>query len=178
MMRDVAPLPVSALPIAALEGHLRLGVALEGTLEAEGVERAARAALAVVERRTGRALIARDVLWRIAMRRAVVLAPLVPVLEVRAIEVVRGTEREAAGGWYATDEAVVGLPCLHEGAVFEADCRVGLGTWDDVPADLREAVLLIGAALYEARGGAAPETPEAADLLIAPWRRLRLGGMA
>ena len=178
-MREVAPVEASELPLVELAEKLRLGTGFaDEALEAAGVERACRAGIAAVEARTGRALIARPFLWRLwsSPRGGAAPVPLVPVLSVGTVEVVRGGTRSAAFGWSTTDEALLDMPVVPTGGAVEVSLTAGHGAWSDVPRDLAEAALLVAAALYEARGGAAPEMPAAADRLIAPWRRLRLGG--
>ena len=178
-MREAAPVEASELPLEELTAHLRLGTGFaDDGLEAPAVERACRAALAAVESRTGRALIARPFVWRLwsSPRRGVAVAPLSPILSVGTVEVVRGGERTAATGWQAAEDALHDMPVVPLGGAIEVSLTAGIGVWSDLPGDLAEAVLLIAAALYEARGGAAPEVPETADRLLAPWRRLRIGG--
>ncbi len=176
-LTETAPLDAAVLPVAELASHLRLGTGFaDDGLEMPGVESAIRAALSVVERRTGRALIARGLVWR--PLRCAGSVPLMPVASVDAVEIVANGAREAAGGWRLTGEWMTGLPAAAgEGAV-EVSLTLGFGAWADVPADLRQAAILIGAAFYEARGGAAPEMPGGAAALMAPWRRLRVGGGA
>ena len=178
-MREVAPVEASELPLAELTAHLRLGTGFaDDGLEAPAVERACRAALTAVEARTGRSLIARPFVWRMwhRPRSGVAVAPFAPILSVTSVEVVRGGERTTVGGWHASDDALGDLPLVPAGGSVEVSLSAGMGAWSDLPADLCEAVLLVGAALYEARGGAAPEVPDAVRGLIAPWRRLRIGG--
>ena len=177
-MREVAPVGASELPLAELTAHLRLGTGFaDDGLEAPAVERACRAALAAVENRTGRALIARGFVWRMwtAPRGGVAMAPLAPLSDVGTVEIVQGGTRRAVAGWSFAEETMRGLPFVPAGGVLEISLTAGLGRWADLPHDLSEAVLLIGAALYESRGGAAPEMPAGADRLIAPWRRLSIG---
>ena len=176
-LTETAPLDASALPVAELAGHLRLGTGFaDDGLETPAVESAIRAAVAVVERRTGRALIARQFIWR-PMRSAAAV-PLIPVASVDAVDVVLDGERRPAGGWRLTGEWMSGLPSAPSGGAVEVTATLGFGAWEMVPSDLAQAAILIGAALYEARGAAAPEMPAAASALMGPWRRLRVGGRA
>lgn len=176
-LTETAPLDASALPVDELAGHLRLGTGFaDDGLETPAVESAIRAGLAVVERRTGRALIARSFVWRPVRSAAAV--PLIPVASVDAVEVVADGARTAANGWRLTGEWMSGLPDAAQGGAVEVGLTLGYGAWVDVPADLRQAAILIGAAFYEARGAAVPEMPGAAAMLMAPWRRLRVGGGA
>jgi uncharacterized phiE125 gp8 family phage protein len=176
-LTETAPLDASALPTGELAGHLRLGTGFaDDGLEAPAVESALRAGIAVVERRTGRALITRGFVWRPV--RAAAAVPLIPVAAVDAVEVVRGVERIPASGWRLTGEWMSGLPCADGSGPVEVSMTLGFGPWDAVPADLRQAAILIGAAFYEARGGVAPDMPAAAAALMGPWRRLRIGGGA
>ena len=94
------------------------------------VESAIRAAIAVVERRTGRALIARAAIWRPV--RAAAAVPLIPVASVDAVEIVDGSEREAASGWRLTGEWMSGLPCP-SGATVEVTMTLGYGDWGGGP---------------------------------------------
>ena len=176
-LKETAPLDASALPVGELAGHLRLGTGFaDDGLELPAVESAIRAGIAVLERRTGRATIARAFVWR--PLRAAAAVPLIPVGSVDAVEVVRGADRVPATGWRLTGEWMSGLPCPREGGAVEVLMTLGFGPWDAVPADLRQAAILIGASFYEARGGVAPNMPAAAAALMGPWRRLRIGGGA
>ena len=175
-LTETAPLDAAALPTGELAGHLRLGTGFaDDGLEMPAVQSAMRAGIAVVERRTGRVTIGRGFVWRPTRRAATV--PLIPVASVDAVEVVNGADRAPAGGWRLTGEWMSGLPCPANGSV-EVSMTLGFGAWEDVPADLRQAAILVGAAFYEARGGVAPEMPAAAAALMGPWRRLRIGGGA
>ena len=176
-LTETAPLDVAALPVGELAGHLRLGTGFaDDGLETPAVHSAIRAGIAVVERRTGRALIARGFVWR--PLRGAAAVPLIPVASVDAVEVVDGASRVPATGWRLTGEWMSGLPCGGRPGSVEVTLMLGFGAWDAVPADLRQAAILISAALYEARGGVAPEMPAAAAGLMSPWRRLRVGGGA
>ena len=62
---DETELPLSALPIAEFRAHLRLGTGFaEDSLQDSVLEGFLRAALAAVEGRCGKVLIARVITWR------------------------------------------------------------------------------------------------------------------
>ena len=75
------------------------------------------------------------------------------------------------------------LPTVPEGGRAEIDFEAGFGPlWDDVPADLRQAVLMLAARYHEYRHEAAMEQgimPFGVTGLIERWRTVRvLGGGA
>ncbi len=171
-LTEIAPLEATSLPVAELAAHLRLGTGFaDDAVEMPGVESAIRAAIGVVERRTGRATIARGFVWRPGRCEAAL--PLIPVASVDAVAVVEGEALVVMSGWRLVGERITGLP-----GDAEVTLTLGYGAWAEVPPDLRQAAILIGAALYEARGGVSPEMPGMAAALMAPWRRLRIGGAA
>lgn len=70
-----------------------------------------------------------------------------------------------ASSWPAPGRARAGI---------EIDVTCGYGAAADVPASLRQAVLLKLAQLYERRGEDKGESPDAAWTLVAPFRTVRL----
>ncbi|WP_028031386.1 head-tail connector protein [Gemmobacter nectariphilus] len=193
MLTEVAPVPDGALPVQAMKDHLRLGTGFSD----DGMQDALiagylRAALAAVEGRIGKALIARRfslalVRWR---DRAAQALPLAPVGQVVSVTLVDGAGATALAGSRWRLEADMHRPRLVSvGALFpevveggraEVVFDAGFGAWDAVPADLRQAVLLRAAQYHELRHETAQAAmPFGVMALIERWRTVRvLGGGA
>ena len=191
MLTEVAPVPDGALPVQAMKDHLRLGTGFSD----DGMQDALiagylRAALAAVEGRIGKALIARRfslalVRWR---DRAAQALPLAPVGQVVSVTLVDGAGATALAGSRWRLEADMHRPRLVSvGALFpevveggraEVVFDAGFGAWDAVPADLRQAVLLLAAQYHELRHETAQAAmPFGVRALIERWRTVRvLGG--
>ncbi len=195
MLTEVTAVPQGALPLQALKDHLRLGSGFALAPDQDALlESHLRAAMAAIEGRVAKALIERRfrlVLedWRDGAAQAL---PVAPVASVESVTLV-----DAAGGATVVSPTLYRLvPDLHrprlagtgfllpqvpdDGRV-EIEFDAGFGpTWTDVPADLRQAVLLLAAEYYEHRhddGGAGPAVPAVVAGLIERWRQVRvLGG--
>lgn len=197
VLEETGAVPGSALPVTALADHLRLGTAFQGDpLQAGLVESHLRAAVAVIEGRTAKALIARGFrlvlsCWRGDGAQALPIAPVVALGEVALVDA--GGARvvlEAARFRLERDAlrprlvAVSGaLPAIPLGGRVEIALTAGFGTeWADVPPDLRQAVILLAAQFYESRhdaGDGVAGLPGAVQALIERWRTVRiLGGGA
>lgn len=188
MLSELTPLQGDVLPLAALRAHLRLGTGFgEDTVQDGVLETALRAAVALIERRCGIALLRRAFRlelsgWRDRVSQAL---PVTPVVSVDAVRLIDGagaaTEIPEAhytlvtGGGTAVLEAVGLLPVVPRLGRVEIDLTAGFGVaWSAVPGDLAQAVLMQAAAFYEAREGGVGLV-EGARALLAPWRPLRLG---
>lgn len=195
MLVELTTVAAGALPVAAFREHLRLGsgFADDGAQDAL-LETYLRAAIAAIEGRIGKALLARDFAWRLDdWRDAEAQAlPLAPVSALASVVL-----RDAAGGETAVDPATwrlvpdlhrprltgVGglLPTVPVAGFVTVTFTAGFGTdWVAVPADLRQAVFLLAADYHEHRndGGGAAGLPFAVLPLIARWRTVRLLGGA
>lgn len=192
MLTEMAAVPGPALPVQALKEHLRLGTGFEADGLQDGlVESCLRAALAAIEGRIGKALIARRFRLRLnrwRSREAQAL-PLAPVTAIWGLWVVAGDERRVVEpGQYRLQPdghrpklvARGGmLPGLPEGAQAELEFQAGFGGWADVPGDLAQAVLLLAAEFYETRheaDGRSHGLPRLVQGLIEPWRIVRMLG--
>ena len=195
MLNEDMPIPVAALPLQAMRDHLRLGTGFaEEGLQDGLIEAYLRAAIAVIEGRTGKALLQRVFRWVLDDWRDPA-AQALPMAPVRSIALV--TLRDAAGGTTVLDAATYRviadlhrprlaptgqlLPSVPGGGQVEVVFTAGFGTvWSDVPADLRQAVLMLAADLYERRdemGLREQGLPFAILSLIERWRTVRvLGG--
>lgn len=192
LVEETAP-PAAQLPIAELRAHLRIGSGFE--LAADAAEDAAlagflRAAIAAVEARTGKALLARRFRMRIEdwRDREVQPLPLAPVLALERVEIDDGE-----GG---VAEVPIGdlrlipdsqrplvvprgalLPAVPDRGFVTLFFTAGFGAgWASVPPDLAQAVLMLAAQYYEDRGshGVAAALPHAVAALIERWRAVRV----
>lgn len=186
-----SPIPLAALPIAAFREHLRLssGFADDTTQDAL-LEQYLRAAIASVEGRTGRALLARDFTLRLARWRSDCghILPLAPVTAVASVELVNrdGMSTLVDSARYALQAdgprprlVPMGsvLPPIPSGGQVVILFTAGFGAWSDIPADLRQAMFLLAAQSYEYRdGGASEDMDFGIRTLLERWRDLRLGG--
>lgn len=195
LVEVTAPAP-EALPVAGLRDHLRLGTGFD--LAGDVAETAAlagflRAAVATIEARTGKALLARQFRlrleeWRDPMGQPL---PLAPVAAIERVEIVDGAGQavlvDPAGYRLVPDMqrpalVPVGafLPQIAGGGHVTITFRAGFGPlWEDVPADLAQAVLLLAARYHEDRSfeGTQSAMPFGVSALIERWRSVRvLGG--
>lgn len=192
MLSEVAGLGVGALPMAAFKTHLRMGTGFADDAAADAaVEAALRGALAAVEARTGKALVARTFRmviagWRDEEGQAL---PLAPVRQVVSVTMTDGagvaTPVPAAATRLVRDLhrprlAPAGslLPPVPAGGSVEVVFEAGFGDWAEVPADLRQAVFLLGARYYDDRSaiGGGEAMPFGILALIERWRNVRILG--
>ncbi|MGM0583582.1 MAG: head-tail connector protein [Pseudomonadota bacterium] len=190
MLTELEPAPRAAVPLAEFAAHLRLP---EGFGETEpALDLYARAATAAVEALTGRALIRRRFLWRVAQWRdgCREVFPVAPVASVEALELVEadGARREVDAAAYVLrpdlfrpalkGAGALSLPAIPVDGAAEVTFVAGHGAdWNAVPEALRQAVLLLGAQYYEQRhvsADPAREAPHGVRALVAPWREVRL----
>jgi uncharacterized phiE125 gp8 family phage protein len=191
---EVSPIPDSALPVDALRDHLRLSSGFADAVSQDALLiQYLRAALAQVEARTGRALYARPFALRLARWRHDYAQPL---LVAPVGSVVSVTLRDAGGAetllpaqaYHLEADtsrprlvaAGLSLPAIPTGGVAVVQMVAGFGpAWGDIPADLRQAVLLLAAQSYEGRDtGASRDADFGVRALLERWRDIRLGGQA
>lgn len=189
-LTETAGLADTVLPLAEFREHLRLGSGFsEDQLQDGLLISHLRAALSNIERRTGKAVITRSFTlerecWQGDGGVRLPRGPVRVVDEVALIDAQGGVQPLDAGSWRlrADDEmpSVVPrsgrLPPVPAGGRLRIGFEAGYGPeWAAAPADLRQAVLMTAAALYEGR------TPEGhlaggVDWLIAPYGPMRLTG--
>ncbi|MHC0053110.1 head-tail connector protein [Actibacterium sp. D379-3] len=197
MLIEQTTVPAAALPVSQFRDHLRLGTGFaDDGAEDALLEALLRAAMSAIEARTGKVLLTRGfvwslVAWRDGIRQALPVAPVTQVSELKIIDrqdaavvvdpaayrLEKDTHRPrlAAGG--------AALPVIPLGGSAEIGFEAGFGAeWDAVPADLAQAVLLLGAHYYEHRSEAAfgeGGMPFGVLALLERWRTVRiLGGGA
>lgn len=194
ILTEVSAPPAEAIPVRAFAEHLRLGsgFADDGALD-PALELYLRAAMAAVEARIGRALIARAFDWTLSRWRDPCGQglPIGPVRGIERLAVVAadGTATETDPGlWTIVQDAqrarLVGrdgrtLPRIPRGGHAEIRIAAGYGAaWDAAPADLRQAVFLLAAQYFETRaepaaGGGA--MPFGVLVLLEAYRTARVG---
>ncbi|WP_102224465.1 head-tail connector protein [Acidimangrovimonas sediminis] len=183
------------LPVAEFKEHLRLGTGFGDDGLQDGLaESYLRSALAAIEGRIGKVLIQKSFSWGLNQWRdgAAQALPVAPVQQILSLvlldqdgaeemvdpsryRLVKDSQRPriaGAGTW---------LPAIPTQGEAWITFKAGFGTdWTDVPADLRQAVFLLGAEYYETRheGGASKGAiPFGVLALIERWRTVRvLGG--
>ncbi|NBE08685.1 head-tail connector protein [Paragemmobacter ruber] len=194
VLEETGVVPAAALPVAALADHLRLGTAFQGDLaQAAMLESLLRAALAVVEGRTGKALLAREFrillgAWRGIAAQALPLAPVSALDEVALVDSAGARVVLEAARYRLERDAhrprlvmVAGtLPMIPASGRVEIALTAGFGAdWADVPADLQQAVMLLAAQFYETRhdaGDGVAGLPLTVQALLERWRTVRLLG--
>ena len=164
ILHETTPVPDSALPLEAFKAHLRLGTGFgEASLQDAVLLAFLRASVAAVESRIGKALLQRDYDWHLSAWPAVVTLPVAPVQTVVQVALVSptGAETEVPAATYslAPDSHVPrlvplasGWPSIATGGSVVLRFTAGFGAvWDDLPADLAQAVFLLAAHYYEYR---------------------------
>lgn len=196
MLVELTAPPLEALPVAGLRAHLRLGTGFDLTDDATETAALAgflRAAIATIEARTGKVLLARQFRMRIEDWRdpAGQPLPLAPVNAVERVEMDDGAGQVtviAPDLWRLQPDMQrpvllprgPWLPVVPQGGFVTVTFAAGFGpVWDAVPADLAQAVLLLAARYYEDRSfeGTPSAMPFGVSALIERWRAVRvLGG--
>lgn len=170
LLKETTPAALNPVPIRELAAHLRLsqGFNDDGSEDAL-LDLYLRNATAIIERRTGAALVERPYLLQTACwdRRGHFHLPVGPVSTLDAIRYVRpgstidldpdewrlepGTRRQRLTGAQGGP-----LRMLPHGALAEITFNAGYGpSWNEVPDDLRQAVILLASHCYENREGEA-----------------------
>ncbi len=197
MLTELTVVPGASLPVQALKDHLRLGTGFtEDGMQDGLIEAYLRAAMAAVEGRIGKVLLARKYRltlddWRAAGEQPLPVAPVSGIVSVTVLDAADVATVVAAGRYRLVPDlhrpklAAVGvlLPTVPMDGRAEVVFDAGFGTgWGQVPADLAQAVILLAAEYYEVRqGGESREAglPFAVQALIERWRTVRvLGGKA
>lgn len=196
MLREETAPAAEALPVAALRAQLRLGSGFaigDDLAETAALTGFLRAAISAVEARTGKVLLTQRFRmqledWRDRLGQPL---PLAPVTAVEKIEIDdgSGTVTELAPEtWRLIPDnqrpmilpAGVILPNVPRLGHVSVTFTAGFGdAWDDVPADLAQAVLMLAARYYEDRSfeGSKGAMPFGVSALIERWRAVRvLGG--
>ncbi|NOD34217.1 MULTISPECIES: head-tail connector protein [unclassified Ruegeria] len=183
----------AALPVDQFKAHLRLGTGFaEGDVQDEVLKGFLRAAIAAIEARTGKFLIARDFSWSLNGWRdsSGEVLPVAPVISVQAVTVTdtQGTEAAVDAGTYQLERdgqrprvrpRGSSLPAIATGGSAKISFVAGMAQdWGGLPADLGQAVLLLAAHYYEYRDETALSAgcmPFGVTSLIQRYRMVRFG---
>ena len=190
-LTELAPAAVNPVPVPEFSAHLRLANGFND----DGAEDALlalylRTATAAIERRTGLALIRRDFRLEVARwdRGGRLVLPIGPVPAIDQLvlsgptgsdtvaperyRLTPGTQRQTLTGFVGC------LPGIPEGRTAVLTFQAGFGaSWNEVPDDLRQAVLVLAASAYETRSGdlALDEGwPHGVLALVERWQSVRL----
>ena len=194
MLVEQTTVPAAALPVAQFKAHMRLGSGFaDDDLQDDLLSTHLRAAMAAIEARTGKILIAREFNWTLAVWRDAYRQPL-PIAPVSAISGVTLIDRlgietvASASGWRLEVDThrprLIGLNGALATVPQDGSVRIGMlagygPEWSDLPEDLAQAVFLLAAHFYEFRHamtGSGEDTPMGVASLIAPYRNVRLFG--
>lgn len=196
MLIEQTGVPGAALPVQGLKDHLRLGTGFsDDGMQDALIEGYLRSALAAIEGRIGKVLIARRFLWileewRDLQGQALPVAPVTAVVLISlvnasgSVTVLDPARYRLVPDTHRPRLAAVGvlLPVVPVDGKAEVVFDAGFGTtWAAVPADLAQAVLMLAAEFYERRheAGLSASLPFAVQALIERWRNVRvLGGGA
>lgn len=195
VLTELTTVPDAALPVQGLKDQLRLGTGFgTDTLQDGLLLGMLRAAMAAIEGRIGKALMARQFLLRLEDWNTLDEQPL-PVAPVSAIASVKTVDKAGtqtvldSATWRLVPDthrpklAAVGLlfPNVPADGHIEITFDAGLAsTWASLPNDLAQAVMILAATYYEERHdqGQAQVSglPHAVVALIERWRTVRLLG--
>lgn len=196
MLIEETPVPDARLPVDAFKAHLRLGSGFgEEDLQDAVLRSFLRASLAAIEARTSKALITRGFQWTLSRWReeTAQVLPLAPIPSLTGVTLVAGdgtqTQVPAEGYWLERDFQAprlrptgACLPVIPKAGsvVIRFDAGFG-GEWDNQPADLQQAVLMLAAHYYEYRNDTALSDgcmPFGVSSLIERFKPMRLGARA
>lgn len=197
MLVEETSVPLAALPVAEFKAHLRMGSGFsDDSLQDSVLESFLRAAMAAIEARTGKIMIAREFSWTLTKWRdgAGQTLPVGPVQDILSVSLIDrlGDSAIVAPSAYRLEKDMqrprlmpngACLPYIpREGAVV-IRMQAGFGVdWDGVPADLQQAVMLLAAHYYEYRNETTLQggcIPFGVTSLIERYRpmRISLGGL-
>ncbi|MEM9011810.1 MAG: head-tail connector protein [Pseudomonadota bacterium] len=194
ILTEIAPAAALPVPLREFAAHIRLGTGFEDDGSEDALlEVYLRAAAAAIEARTGKALVTRRLglqltRWRAPCAHGLPVAPVAAVETVRLIDELGAATEVDATRWTLVPDAqmpqLVGarggtLPTIPINGRAEITFQAGFGpSWNDVPSDLRQAVMLLAASYYEQRaevgGGMAKPMPFGVAALLEPHCAVRM----
>ncbi|MGR3464723.1 head-tail connector protein [Limimaricola sp.] len=191
---ETGAVPEAALPVEGFRAHLRIGTGFaEAGLQDAALAGFLRAAIAAIEGRTGKVLLARGFVlelarWRDAGHVALPVAPLRAVTGFDMVDAQGVAVPVPTGRWRAVHDDArprleplsVALPEIPSGGIARIAFEAGFGPgWADMPADLAQAAMMLAAHYHEYRHdtGLGPGCmPFGVTALTERFRALRLSG--
>ena len=196
MLIEKTTVPNAALPVEDFKAHLRLGTSFEqDDTQDDMLAGFLRAALAAIEARTNKVLIARSFEWSLNRWRHPDQQgfPVAPVIAVIAMfmETREGVRSQVDPAWFWLERDAqrpllraggTQLPQIPRNGKAVIEFEAGFGPiWADLPPDLKQAVLLLAAHYYEYRNETSLGEgcmPFGVSSLIERFRNFRLGSGA
>ncbi|MGY2734794.1 head-tail connector protein [Sphingomonas sp. UYP23] len=161
-----------ALAVAAVKAVLRVASSDEDALIAAFAE----SALGLAEQFTAKVLIVRTLRETLRAEAGWQLLGAAPVLAIIAVDTTDGTALAPTGFAIDIDAAGDGWVRVAGGRAGRAVYDAGLAAdWADLPAPVRQGVVLLAAYLFDARDTLGTP-PAAVTALWRPFRRMALGG--
>lgn len=192
ILTETSPAAVNPVPLDEFAAHLRMAQGFaDDSAEDALLELYLRNATTVVEARIGKALIRREFKLQVTAwnRDGLLVLPVGPVAAIGSLSFIRGAETIAltADAWSlelgSSRQRLTGsgggaLPAIPDGYLAELVFDAGFGeSWNDVPGDLSQAVMLLAAHYFENRyGDAVPGQglPVAVQALLETQQPVRL----
>lgn len=194
ILTETSSISSGVLPFYSLKNHLRMGTGfVEDDLQDPLLEAYLRAAIATIENKLGIAILQREFVlnltaWRAGTRQHLPMRPVQSITSVTLFDHA-GAATLIADDVYqlhkddqspAIETRGVCLPSIPAEGSADIVFTAGYGAiWDEVPADLGQAVLLLAAFFYENRMGAPTPSgvlPMAVLALIEAYRPVRVSG--
>lgn len=192
VLEEINPVLEDNLPIEDFRNHLLLGTGFgEVSLQDKVIAGFLRAALSAIEARISRAILARPFKLTVNCwsKSDAQVFPLAPVTSVTLVELRDANDVATLVGsevWRLKADAAVpqleakgaALPQIASKGTAQISFIAGYTSWEDVPADMKQAVMLLASHYYENRN----EThlsqgcmPFGVTALIERYRNLRVG---
>lgn len=194
ILNEISSISSGALPFYNFKNHLRMGTGFdESDLQDPLIEAYLRAAISTIENKLGLVLLQREFQlnltgWRDGQSQVFPTRPVQSISSV-TINAADGSQDLVSTEAYrlrkdaqvpAIQAVGSGLPNIPVGGAADIIFAAGYGVvWDDLPADLAQAVLLLAAYFYENRIGAPLPSgvlPMAVLSLIDSYRPMRISG--
>lgn len=193
MLIEETSVPDAVLPIDALKAHIRASSGFgQNDIQDDVLRSFFRAAMSAIEARIGKALIERVFEWTSSgwadpQRQQLPIAPITAISRITLVahDGVQ-SDLDPATYWLKRDAQAPSvrpkngtLPCPESGGEVLVQFSAGYAaTWEDIPRDLQQAVMMLAAHYYEYRqdtGLAGGCMPFGVTSLIERFRMLRLG---